>query len=141
MATYEGACFCGAVRLRATGAPFMMGYCHCHDCRAWAAAPVNAFTLWQRDAVEITAGAEHVGTHRKTENTHRKYCTKCGGHLMSDHPGPGFTDVFSALLPDLDFRPQAHVHYGSTVLPMKDGLPKYADLPKDAGGSGEELPE
>ena len=31
---YAGRCFCGAVELTVTGAPAVMGYCHCADCRA-----------------------------------------------------------------------------------------------------------
>jgi len=34
-----------------------------------------------------------------------------------------------------------HVFYETTVLPIKDGLPKFKDLPKEAGGSGEEMAE
>jgi hypothetical protein len=42
----KGRCFCGAVEITVTGDPVGMGYCHCSSCRSWAAAPVNAFTLW-----------------------------------------------------------------------------------------------
>ena len=56
--SYDGECFCGAVKVRATGAPFAMGYCHCNDCRAWSAAPATSYTLWQRDAVEVIEGAD-----------------------------------------------------------------------------------
>jgi hypothetical protein len=41
----------------------------------------------------------------------------------------------------LDFRPQLHVHYGETVLRVKDGPPKMKDMPQEMGGSGETLPE
>jgi len=34
-----------------------------------------------------------------------------------------------------------HVNYESTVLPIKDGLPKLKDFPKELGGSGETLAE
>ena len=34
-----------------------------------------------------------------------------------------------------------HVHYQESRLPIKDGLPKMRDLPKEAGGSGEVMPE
>src|SRR6476619_4245575 len=44
--TWTGSCFCGAVRFTVSGEPTAMGYCHCESCRSWAAAPVNAFTLW-----------------------------------------------------------------------------------------------
>ena len=73
---HKGGCFCGAVQIKATGAPFAMGYCHCKDCRAWSAGPVNAFTLWKRNAVEITQGAEFLATYKKTEASHRQSCTK-----------------------------------------------------------------
>ncbi len=139
--THSGTCFCGTVQVTATGAPFAMGYCHCKDCRAWSAGPVNAFTLWRRDAVQVTKGAENLATYRKTEASHRQYCTRCGGHVMTDHPPGDFTDVYAAVLPTLAFEPQVHVHYESTVLPIRDGLPKFKDVPAQMGGSGEMLEE
>jgi hypothetical protein len=139
--TYKGECFCGTVKIEATGAPEAMGYCHCRSCRSWSGGPVNAFTLWKPDAVKVTAGAENIATFKKTEMSHRQYCTKCGGHLMTKHPGLGMVDVFAATLPELKFSPAVHVNYSETVLPMKDGLPKLRDFPKEFGGSGEAVPE
>ena len=54
---YKGSCFCGAVELTVSGEPAGMGYCHCESCRHWSAGPVNAFTLWSPEAVQITQGA------------------------------------------------------------------------------------
>jgi len=139
--THLGQCFCGAVRIKATGAPFAMGYCHCADCRAWSAGPVNAFTLWPRDKVEVVSGAGSLATHKQTEASHRKYCSKCGGNVLTDHPGADFTDVFAAILPSLKFEPALHVNYASSVLRIADGLPKLRDFPAEMGGSGEMLPE
>lgn len=139
--TYHGACFCGSVRLSVRGAPAAMGYCHCDSCRRWSAAPVNAFTLWQPDAVQVTHGAEHVGSFAKTPNSERKWCTTCGGHLFTVHPGLGVIDVYAATLPALPFHAGVHVNYQETTLPMKDGLPKLKDFPKEMGGSGIALPE
>jgi hypothetical protein len=139
--SYSGECFCGAVKLEATGEPVGMGYCHCGSCRSWSGGPVNAFSLWQPDAVRVTAGAENVATFQKTEVSQRKYCSKCGGHLMTNHPTLGVVDVFSATLPTLNFQPGLHVNYAETVLPMRDGLPKFRDFPTDFGGSGETIAE
>lgn len=141
MATYEAACFCGSVKLRISGEPAVMGYCHCSSCRHWSAGPVNAFTLWPPDAVTVTAGAERIGSFNRTPNSGRKWCTHCGGHLFAEHPGMGLTDVFAALLPGTAFVPAIHVNYAETVLPMRDGLPKFKDFPKEAGGSGETMAE
>ena len=102
---------------------------------------MNAFTIWPPEAVRITSGAENVAGYQKTENTIRKWCKACGGHLFSEHPTWGVTDVAAAVLPDLPFEAALHVNYASTVLPMRDGLPKRKDFPAEMGGSGELLPE
>jgi hypothetical protein len=139
--SYQGSCFCGAIALEAEGAPEAMGYCHCRSCRSWSAAPVNAFTLWKPESIRITAGAEHVATFQKTALTQRQYCKRCGGHIMSNHPTLGLVDVYAATLPTLTFAPGVHVNYGETVMPIRDGLPKLKDFPKEFGGSGEVVPE
>ena len=141
MASHQGACFCGAVEIEVQGAPEGMGYCHCASCRSWSGGPVNAFTLWQPQNVKVTKGAELIGRFKKTEVSDRQYCTRCGGHLMTDHPTLGLTDVFAATIPSLKFTPGVHVNYAETVLPMKDGLPKLKDFPAELGGSGVVLPE
>ena len=139
--THKGECFCGAVHMEVSGEPEAMGYCHCRSCRSWSGGPVNAFTLWKPNAVRVTAGTEQVATFQKTEASQRQYCKKCGGHLMTNHPALGLVDVFSATLPTLKFSPGVHVNYAETVLPMRDGLPKLKDFPKEFGGSGEVVPE
>ena len=138
---HVGSCFCGAVAIAVEGAPEGMGYCHCASCRSWSGGPVNAFSLWKPEAVTVTKGEDKVGVYHKTEVSYRKYCTACGGHLMTDHPPLGLVDVFSATIPTLDFQPGLHVNYQETVLPMKDGLPKFKDFPGDFGGSGETMAE
>jgi hypothetical protein len=139
--SHRGECFCGAVHVEVSGAPEAMGYCHCRSCRSWSGSPVNAFTLWKPAAVRITAGAKQVAMFQKSEVSQRKYCRKCGGHLMTNHPPLNLVDVFAATLPTLRFNPGVHVNYGETVLPIRDGLPKLKDFPEELGGSGEVIPE
>ena len=134
--THTSSCFCGEVKFEVTGDPVAMGYCHCSSCRHWSAGPVNAFTLWQPDALKVTQGATSIGTFSKSPASLRKWCKKCGGHLFTDHPGFGLVDVYAALLPKLKFEPGVHVNYAETVLRMHDGKPKLQDFPKELGGSG-----
>ncbi len=138
---YRGSCFCGAVEIEVTGEPAAMGYCHCRSCRHWSAGPVNAFTLWPPAAVKVTKGENNIITYNKTPVSYRKTCKLCGGHIMTDHPPLKLVDVYAAIIPDLKFKPGVHVNYQETVLPMKDGLPKFKDFPADFGGSGEMLKE
>lgn len=132
----SGKCFCGAVEIAVDGEPIAMGYCHCDSCREWSAGPVNAFSLWPPEAVHVTKGADHIGSYQKTEKSVRKWCTVCGGHLLTEHPPWGVTDVYAAILSSLDFQPALHVNYETTVLHLRDGLPKQKDLPTEMGGSG-----
>lgn len=139
--THKGTCFCGGVQIEVSGEPEGMGYCHCASCRSWSAGPVNAFTLWQPANVRVTKGADLLGSFARSSNSERRFCTKCGGHVMINHPAWGVTDVFAATTPGLGFVPGLHVNYAETVLPMRDGLPKFRDLPAEIGGTGEQMAE
>jgi hypothetical protein len=141
MKSYRGSCFCGDVEFTVTGEPAVMGYCHCNSCRQWSAAPVNAFTLWQPEAVKFTKGEDKVGVYHKSELSYRKWCKSCGGHLLTVHPPWKLVDVYASVLSDFPYKPGLHVNYGNTVLRMHDGLPKLGDLPKEMGGTGAAVPE
>lgn len=138
---YSGSCFCGEVQFELTGAPEAMGYCHCSDCAAWAAAPINAFSLWSPEKVTVTKGEDNICTYNKTENSYRKSCKSCGGHLMTDHPGMKRVDVYANVVANFKHEPALHVFYGEKTVSVKDGLPKYKDMPAAFGGSDETLLE
>jgi len=139
--TYQGSCFCGAVKFTVSGEPAAMGYCHCESCRSWAAAPVNAFTLWQPQSLRITKGADNIGTYNKTPKSSRKWCKTCGGHLFTEHPHWQLTDVYAGVIPEFPYQAGVHVNYQETTLHIKDGLPKLKDLPAEMGGSGVAIAE
>lgn len=139
--TYQGRCFCGAVELTVTGEPAAMGYCHCESCRHWSAGPVNAFTLWNPEAVTITRGEDKLGSYNKTPQSNRKWCVVCGGHVLTEHPEMGLTDVYAAVIEDFPFKPGVHVHYQESALRIHDGIEKLKDVPQEMGGSGETMPE
>lgn len=71
---------------------------------------MNAFTLWKKENVKVTKGAEFLGRFRRTEMSQRRFCTKCDGHVMVENPGLGFTDVYAALLPTVAFKPTVHLN-------------------------------
>lgn len=138
---YQGSCFCGAIRFIAQGKPEAMGYCHCESCRHWSAGPVNAFSLWKPDKVRITQGTNRIESYNKTAASTRQWCRNCGGHILTEHPELGLVDIYAALLPDLPFEPELHVHYQEAMLHIFDDLPKLKDVPEEMGGTGESLPE
>ena len=48
----KGSCFCGAVEFEVNGEPTVMVYCHCKDCQAWSAGPINSASLWNPDLLD-----------------------------------------------------------------------------------------
>ena len=139
--THKGACFCGAVEIEATGRSLEMGYCHCRDCRTYSGGPMVAFTLWKAEDVRVTKGADFLGQYSKSEMSVRRFCTKCGGHVMVEHPTLGLTDVHAPVLSTIEFAPSVHLNYGAPMLRVHDDLPKLRDFPAAAGGSGETVAE
>ena len=101
--TYKASCFCGSVEIETSGTPVMMGYCHCKDCASWSASPITAATLWPQESVKVVKGEDHISTVNMTEHTYRKFCRKCGGHLMANHPETALVDVYAAVLKDFIF--------------------------------------
>ncbi|NNJ97482.1 MAG: GFA family protein [Gammaproteobacteria bacterium] len=145
---YIASCFCGDVKLSLRGEPEAMAYCHCDSCRRWSAGQVNAFTLWKPENISITSGRDKIagfngnpGSEHDSEVSHRKWCKTCGGHIFTEHPDMGVTDVPAVVISGLMFKPGFHVHYQESVHHIVDGLPKFRDLPKEAGGSGQEMRE
>src|SRR2546423_4061095 len=112
--TFEGQCFCGAVRIEVAGDPVGAGYCHCASCRSWSAGPVNAFTLWKPEAVKVTQGEHQIGEHHKNERRYRHWCKVCRGHFLSPHPQWDLVHAYPATIPLLPFLPGLHVNYEPT---------------------------
>lgn len=145
---HTASCFCGEIEFTLSGEPEAMAYCHCDSCRQWSAGPLSAFTLWKPENMKITKGADNLGgfTGNPLSDTeevvsNRVWCKSCGGHVYTDHPTMGVIDVPAVVIRDFNFKPGFHVHYQESIHPMKDGLPKFRDLPAEAGGSGKQLTE
>lgn len=134
-------CFCGAVEVSVEGEPVTQGYCHCNSCRAWTAQPVTAYALWPTALVKVTKGAATLGSAKRNEGLIMQFCTTCGGNVMSVSMSAGLTDAYPMRIAGFDFQPLYHVNYAERAIDMRDGLPKFRDMPEQAGGSGDMMPE
>ena len=68
--------------------------------------------------------------------TYRKWYKTCGGHVFTEHPGLGLTDVYAAVIPGSPLSRRRPCPLCRTTLHAGDELPKMRDLPKEMGGSG-----
>ena len=138
--TYQGICYCGACSVSTAGEPMVMAYCHCHSCRKWHSAPVNAWCLWAADNVSLSGPTVQSD---KNDESHRVSCGKCGGALVNIKPGKDIVAVYAMSLAEsaLSFEPTFHIFYGERVFDMADGLPKWKTVPTSFGGDGVAMPE
>jgi hypothetical protein len=90
--------------------------------------------------VTVAKGEDRLAVYKRTEASHRHFCTVCGAPVLIRHPAMGLTDVPAGNVRGLDFAPTIHVNYAEKVMSVPDGLPKYAGMP-DQDGTGEQLPE
>ncbi|NNF80597.1 MAG: GFA family protein [Rhizobiales bacterium] len=138
---YQGACYCGAVEVSVAGDPAASAICHCHSCRKWHAAPLNAWSIWPSAQVTISGG--ETITSATDEASGRVSCAACGGCVANHKPKAGMTVVYPMTLlgSGLTFVPAFHIYYAERVMDLADGLPKFADMPEGFRGSGEMLDE
>ena len=137
---HAGHCYCGQVHVEVEGEPVFNAYCHCESCRKWHAAPMAALAAWPEDAVKIHG---EVTVSDKNDACLRTSCARCGGNVLTTKPGLGWKVVYPLTLSGSDFSyaPAMHIFYDERVMDFNDSLPKFSDVPAEAGGSGVMLDE
>jgi len=136
---YSGKCLCGAVTVTCSEAPKVKAICHCNSCRKWTGSMMFV-NLFAADTVQVE-GEVHVFKTSETTGSLRTTCVNCKGPVFNDHTGSmGLIDVCGGVL-NMPFEPTMHLNYSEKIYTIKDGLPKFKDLPADFGGSGETLEE
>jgi hypothetical protein len=70
----HGGCSCGAVRFEVTGDPYVIGTCHCTDCRKAAGAAFVYYADWPR--------SDFVSSGTTSEFRGRSFCPICGSRLF-----------------------------------------------------------
>lgn len=129
-------CRCGQVQLRLSEAPVVQFYCHCQDCRAVTGGAFTALALVPAGSVELEGGDTTTWTLKTLPRTR---CTTCGTLLFGKPPGMGMLGVIGFLLPPEMFKPAFHIRCEQAVMPVRDGLPHFKDVPAAFGGCDEEV--
>ncbi|WP_309092725.1 GFA family protein [Phenylobacterium sp.] len=96
----EGACRCGQVRFRLTGAPLLTMACHCKGCQRMTAGPFSLSVLVTEDGFEVAAGEPVVGGAGSSDLDHY-FCPRCMSWMFTRPKGIGpFVNVRTPLLDD-----------------------------------------
>ncbi|KAI9022688.1 Mss4-like protein [Hyaloraphidium curvatum] len=151
---YAASCICGAARLRLPGPPARTVLCHCTACRRTAGADYATICPYPAPAFEVET-PDAFASYR-VGAIERFWCKTCGCNVflrnanfkiesvyMSAVTSPPFASDLSLPPPpnEPSWLPSRHIFYASGIRDVRDGLPKFADYPKEIGGSGEVLPD
>jgi hypothetical protein len=138
MVTYDGGCFCGAVRYRLTAAPMFVHCCHCTDCQIQTGGGFAINAIVEAERVEILQGApEPTLMPTNSGRPHDIYrCPTCRIAVWSDY---GRRPLRFVRVSTLDQRhaiaPDVHIFTRSKVpwVVLPEGAPAfevYYDMPK-----------
>jgi hypothetical protein len=105
-----GSCLCGSVAYEVNGPIGPIALCHCQTCRKThgsafsAAAPVAASTF------RFTRGEELLNQYESSPGKFRKFCSRCGSHIVAARPAQGYVLLrLGCLDTEIEERPRAHI--------------------------------
>ncbi|GAQ80239.1 hypothetical protein KFL_000490290 [Klebsormidium nitens] len=140
MASIGGQCLCSAVKFEIHDVePAIQCYCHCETCRKVRSAPIVPLMLFPIDLpygfadkegkFKVTEGADLVTSYNHTHTGPRRaFCKRCGSAVFNC--GKWIAIFPSTITSGASFKPECHIHYEDSIMPMRDGLPKYAQGPE-----------
>ena len=124
----EGGCLCGAVRYRATGAPYDVTHCHCTLCRRASGAPFVTWFSISAAGFELLRGAP--ARFASSAEAVRTFCPSCGTPLTFQiNAVPQEIDVTVCSLDEPErVVPEDHTFVRSRLhwIALDDHLPQFA---------------
>jgi hypothetical protein len=137
VAKHHAACHCGAVRYGVAADPLDAKLCHCPVCRKLHGAPLQWAAIFHKRDVRFSAGIEHLRFYNAVLNRPQRIlpckvsCGLCGTPIADE--GRNMWLAFPTLfdfgepprVPNA-FKPTCHIFYGTRVIDVADGLPKWS---------------
>jgi hypothetical protein len=124
--TLHARCFCGAIRIAASGKPLQVSWCHCRDCRRQTGAPAVVWAGFKSDDVAIDGAPK-----RRQSSPHiiRSFCGECGTPISyEDDRLAGEIYIHAGLFDEADrLVPDRHGYVTSKLfwIHLEDGLEKF----------------
>jgi hypothetical protein len=125
-----GSCLCGGVAYEADADLARIIHCHCQTCRKTHSAAFSSVTAVPRQAFRWTRGEEQLGAFESSPGKFRRFCTRCGSHLMAERVAqPVVLLRLGCLDSDVPEPPQTHI-WRSESAPWYDPKTQSPELPR-----------
>jgi hypothetical protein len=106
----NGSCLCGGVAYEVDADLSRIVHCHCPTCRKTHGAAFSSVTAVPRDKFRWTRGADLLGAFESSPGKFRRFCTKCGSHVMAERVAqPNVLLRLGCLDTTVDEPPQVHI--------------------------------
>jgi len=126
----KGSCLCGAVNYEVERLDMPIEHCHCRTCRKAHASAYATTAGIMREHFRWVSGEENVRAYESSPGKLRRFCSRCGTHLMAERPvQPHLFLGVATLDDDPGVRPALHIWTSADVpwLVDDDDLPRYAE--------------
>ncbi len=81
---FEGGCYCGVLRYKASGKPLFKALCHCRECRYFSGGMAALLIGMPKAGFSYTKGTPVVSHNIYGESkAHREFCGQCGTHILA----------------------------------------------------------
>ena len=82
----RGSCLCGAVAYEVDAPAGPIAHCHCRTCRKTHGAAFSTVMPVPRHFFRWLRGKELLSTFESSPGKLRRFCTRCGSHIVAERP-------------------------------------------------------
>ena len=146
-ARYRARCYCGAVAYEVRDDPVAAKICHCRACQTLHGAPFQWAVIFHKHDVRFVRGLDALYFYNSERDTTGRdlpcklSCRHCRSPIADEGRrmflafGPLFDFGAPPAVPPA-FEPTCHIFYGSRVIDVDDGRPKFSGhAPRSARAS------
>lgn len=133
--SFRGQCLCGEVKYEMDQLDGPIVHCHCATCRKAQAAAFASTARVNREHFRWLRGEALLASYESSPGKQRRFCSRCGCHLMAERAHQEHVILRVATLDDdPGSAPAMHIWASHDVawLHAPPGIPRYAEQPPDS---------
>jgi hypothetical protein len=125
-----GSCLCGSVAYEVDAPAGPIVHCHCSTCRKTRGAAFSTVMPVPRESFRWLRGEELLSSFESSPGKLRRFCTRCGSHIVADRPNqPNVLLRLGCLDTPITDRPKLHM-WRSEAASWYDPGDVLAEFPK-----------
>jgi hypothetical protein len=128
----QGQCLCGAIAYEVVQLDGVIVHCHCRTCRKAHASAFASTARVDRQHFRWRRGEDQLGAYESSPGKVRRFCTRCGSHLVADRADTPYVILRVATLDDdPSTSPAMHIWTSHDVswLDATAAIPRYDTVP------------